>query len=120
MADDVVLEVERTDAYTVLRASGFLDVSTSPRLRERIHQLVGEEKPRVLLLDLAAIEFLDSSALGVILNGWKLMQAEGSTMAVISPQPRITKIFEITALNLSIGLYQSLDEARADLGLAEA
>ncbi|HET9076450.1 MAG TPA: STAS domain-containing protein [Acidimicrobiales bacterium] len=118
MADEVGLEVERTDSYTVLSATGYLDVSTSPRLRERIHELVAGEKPRVLFLDLGAIEFLDSSALGVILNGWKLMHAEGATLAIVSPQPRITKIFEITALNLSMGIYASLDEARADLGLA--
>lgn len=118
MAEDVVFEQERSDAYTVLKATGYLDVSTSSRLRERIHELVGQEQPKVLLLDLAGIEFVDSSALGVILNGWKLMNAEGNTLAVVSPQARITKVFEITALNLSIRLYGSVAEAVADLGLA--
>ncbi len=114
MADDVVLEVEKHPAYTIIRASGYLDVSTSPRLREKILEVAGED-PSVLLLDLGPIEFLDSSALGVILNGWKLLQAEGSTLAVISPQPRITKIFEITALNLRIKVFQSMDEAVSEL-----
>ena len=114
MADDVVLEVEKHPAYTVVRASGYLDVSTSPRLREKILE-VAADTPAGLLLDLGPIDFLDSSALGVILNGWKLLQAEGSTLAVISPQPRITKIFEITALNLSIKVYQSTEEAVAEL-----
>lgn len=114
MADDVVLEVEKHPAYTVIRASGYLDVSTSPRLREKILE-VAADTPAVLLLDLGPIEFLDSSALGVILNGWKLLQAEGSTLAVVSPQPRITKIFEITALNLSIKVFQSTEDAVAEL-----
>lgn len=114
MADDVVLEVEKHPAYTVIRVSGYLDVSTSPRLREKILE-VAAESPSVLLIDLGPIEFLDSSALGVILNGWKLLQAEGGTLAVISPQERITKIFEITALNLSIKVCKSVDEALAEL-----
>ncbi len=114
MADDVVLEVEKHPAYTVIRVSGYLDVSTSPRLREKILE-VAADAPSVLLIDLGPIEFLDSSALGVILNGWKLLQAEGGTLAVVSPQARITKIFEITALNLSIKIFQSVDEAAADL-----
>ena len=114
MADDVVLEVEKHAAYTVIRATGFIDISTSPRLREKIIEVVSDDASLVLL-DLGSIEFLDSSALGVILNGWKLLQAEGGTLAVISPQPRITKIFEITALHLSIHLYQSIDEAVAEL-----
>lgn len=114
MADDVILEVEKHPGYTLIRVSGYLDISTSPRLREKILE-VAEEAPPVLLIDLGPIEFLDSSALGVILNGWKLLQAEGSTLGVISPQQRITKIFEITALNLSIRVFASLEEALAEL-----
>jgi anti-sigma B factor antagonist len=114
MADDVVLEVERHSSYAVIRATGYLDVSTSPRLREKILG-VATEQPPLLIIDLGGIEFLDSSALGVILNGWKLLQAEGSTLAVISPQERITKIFEITALNLSIKLYKTMDDALDEL-----
>lgn len=117
MAEDVVLETEDQGSCTVVRATGYLDVSTSPRLREKLHQVIGTA-PRVILLDLGGIEFLDSSALGVILNGWKQMQADGATLAVISPEQRITKIFEITALNLSIKIYPSRDAATADLGLA--
>ncbi|MDA8045465.1 MAG: STAS domain-containing protein [Actinomycetota bacterium] len=114
MADDVVLEVETFPTHTVISASGYLDVSTSPRLREKIIEVAASE-PRLLIVDLGPIEFIDSSALGVILHGWKILQAEGSTLAVVSPQPRITKIFEITALNLSIKLYASVEDALADL-----
>lgn len=109
----MVLEVEKQPEYTIIRASGYIDVSTSPRLREKILEVSAEE-PSLLLLDLGPIEFIDSSALGVILNGWKTLQAEGSTLAVVSPQERITKLFEITALNLSIKLYKSVEDALAD------
>ena len=114
MAEDVTLELERHSTYTVINAGGYLDVSTSPRLREKILE-VATEQPLLVILDLGAIEFLDSSALGVILNGWKLLQAEGSTLAVVSPKERVSKIFEITALNLSIKLYKSLDDALDEL-----
>lgn len=117
MAEDVLLEEENLGSHTVVRATGFLDVSTSPRLREKLLQAIATA-PRVILLDLGGIEFLDSSALGVILNGWKQMQAADATLAVVSPQARITKIFEITALNLSIRIFPSMDEARSELGLA--
>ena len=114
MADDVAFEVERHPSHTVIRVSGYLDASTSPRLREKIHS-VAEEAPSVMILDLGPIEFIDSSALGVVLNGWKLLHAAGGTLAVVSPQERITKVFEITALHLSVQLYASLDEAVAEL-----
>jgi anti-sigma B factor antagonist len=114
MAEDIGLEVERHPSHTVIGVTGYIDISTSPRLRELIHEIAAEE-PSVLLVDLGSIEFLDSSGLGVILNGWKLLHAQGGTLAVVSPQARITKIFEITALNLSIGLFATVDEALAGL-----
>ena len=114
MADDVVLEVETLPTHTVISATGYLDVSTSPRLRDKILEVAAAEPP-LLIIDLGPIEFIDSSALGVILHGWKVLQAQGSTLAVVSPQARITKVFEITALNLSINMYPSMEEALADL-----
>lgn len=114
MADDVLLEVETAPSHTIVRATGYLDVSTSPRLREKLVE-VAAAGPKILLVDLGGIEFLDSSALGVILHGWKLLNSQGSTLAVVSPEARITKIFEITAINLSVGIYPSVEEAVAAL-----
>lgn len=114
MADDIGLEVEEHPSHSIIRVTGYIDISTSPRLRERIQEVAVTE-PAILLIDLGAIEFLDSSGLGVILNGWKLLHAQGGTLAVVSPQSRITKIFEITALNLSIGLFPTVEEALTGL-----
>lgn len=114
MADEVSFEVEHNPGYTLIRPTGYLDLSTSPKLREKILKLA-DERPDVLIVDLGVIEFLDSSALGVILNGWKVLNAEHSVLAVVSSQARITKIFEITALNLSIRLFNSVDDAVAEL-----
>ena len=114
MADEVVLEVEKAPTHTVIRASGYLDISTSPRLREKLLE-VAPSAGKALILDLGPIEFIDSSALGVILNGWKVMNADGGQLLVVSPNERISKLFEITALNLTIHVYKTLDEARATL-----
>jgi anti-sigma B factor antagonist len=110
MADDVDFVVTRHASHTVIAVTGYLDVSTSPRFREKIHS-VADEAPPALIIDLGEVEFLDSSALGVVLNGWKLMQAAGGVLTVVSPQPRITKVFEITALHLSINVFPSMAEA---------
>jgi len=116
MPDDVSFEVERLGTHSVVRPTGYLDISTSPRLREALRDLpVGSEG--AVILDLSSIEFLDSSALGVILSAWKHLQAEDAKLLVVSPQAPITKIFEVTGLTLSINLYSSLEEADADLGV---
>lgn len=116
MADEVSFEVEDRGTHTVVRPSGYLDISTSPSLRDLFRDLPAAAGA-VVILDLGSIEFLDSSALGVILNGWKRMQARGATLVVVSPQERVTKIFEVTALTLSIKVYASFEQAAAELGV---
>ena len=43
-------------------------------------------------------QFLDSTALGVLIEAKKLCDDEGGTMRIAVSEPRILKIFEITGL----------------------
>ncbi len=62
------LALERNDAgLTVLTISGEHDLSTAPTLRRRIDSLLDEGTPT--LIDLSPATFIDSSILGVILDG---------------------------------------------------
>lgn len=117
MSEDLALDREDRAGHTVLKARGFLDISTCGRLRDALSDLITAEVP-VVILDLSQIDFIDSSALGVILGSWKLMHAQDGVLTVVTTAPHITKLFEITALTLTIGLYPSVAEARAALGLA--
>jgi anti-sigma B factor antagonist len=116
MSEDLALGTQRAAGHIVLTAKGYLDISTCGRLRDALHSLIEELVP-VVVLDLSDVTFIDSSSLGVILGAWKALHAEDGVLAVVAAEPRVTKLFEITALSLTIPLYASLAAARAELGL---
>ena len=83
---------------TILRVTGEIDVYTAPKLRQQLVQLV-EDGARHLVVDLSAVEFLDSTGLGVLVGGLKRMRALSGSFALVCDQERILKIFRITGLD---------------------
>jgi anti-sigma B factor antagonist len=102
---------ERSEAgWTVLTVSGEIDIATAPSLRERLHGLLTENNPQ-LVVDLDDVGFLDSTALGVLVGGLKRARSEGGEVRIVCTQPRVRKVFEITRLDSAFDLFDSVDEA---------
>jgi RNA polymerase sigma-B factor len=107
---DFDLNVEEQGDVAVVAVRGELDISTSPVLRDRLVEL-GSSKTRKLVIDLEAVEFLDSTGLGVLVGGLKRMRSRGGDMVLVCTKPRILKVFEITALTKVFNIAASRDEA---------
>lgn len=83
------------DAHVVL--IGELDTASAPLLRDKLTQLLAEE-PANIVLDLASLDFIDSSGLAVIVAAHKACEAQQSKLIVLSPKLSAYRIFEITGL----------------------
>ncbi|AKH82983.1 metal ABC transporter ATPase [Streptomyces sp. CNQ-509] len=73
----------RGDWY-VLWVCGELDLVTSPRVRQRVHDAVAEGRRR-LVLDLSAVRFCDSSGVGVLIAARRLLSSCGGEFRLILP-----------------------------------
>jgi anti-sigma B factor antagonist len=104
------------DSYVVV-ARGELDVAAAPALRDAVEVAV-DGGGRRLVADLAAVTFLDSAALGVLVTSAKQLRAAGGELVVVTDDPRIVRIFEITGLDDVVRVERSLVEAVS--GLASA
>ena len=73
--------------------AGRLDTTTAPKLETELKQNIsGVEE---LVLDLAALEYLSSAGLRVLLSAQKVMHRQGS-MVVRNANEIIMEIFEVT------------------------
>lgn len=107
---DLGLVEREQDGWTVLTVSGEIDIATAPSLRERLHNLLAEDKHR-LIVDLDDVGFLDSTALGVLVGALKRARMEDGEVRIACAQPRVLKVFEITRLDSAFDLFDSVDGA---------
>jgi anti-sigma B factor antagonist len=104
------LVASEQDGWAVLTVSGEIDIATAPSLRERLHAILADDNQR-LVVDLDDVGFLDSTALGVLVGALKRARTEGGEVRIVSTQPRVRKVFEITRLDSAFDLFDSVDEA---------
>jgi anti-sigma B factor antagonist len=95
---------------TVLSVSGDIDISTAPQLLGALAALDGQARA-ALILDLSAVAFLDSSALGALVGAQKEIAAEGGRLTVVCSDPKVLRIFSITRLTEVIDVVSSVDDA---------
>lgn len=92
----------------VITIRGDLDIVTSPQLDECLS--AAESSHTRIILDLSQVDFLDTSALAVIVGHWKKAEAAGGTLALAGARYRYTKTLWITGLADKLTLYETVDE----------
>jgi len=99
----------------VIELEGEVDVYTAPQLKQQMVGLL-EGGAKAMVVDLAKVDYLDSTALGVLIGGLKRMRETDGNLALVCPSPRIRRVFEITGLDKIFDLFSTTDEARESLG----
>lgn len=98
----------------IVAVGGELDIVTSRQLDE--HLTRARREHRRIILDLTAVDFMDTSSLAVIVGHWKRLQATGGTLVLAGARYRHTKTLWITGLADRLPLFDSVDEALAAEG----
>ncbi len=107
---DLEVETGKRGDSDVLTLRGEIDVYTAPRLRQAIIDLV-EGGARHIVVDMGAVDFLDSTGLGVLVGGLKRVKIQDGELSIVTSQDKILKIFDITGLNKVFSIHDSLDAA---------
>ncbi|GGL97718.1 STAS domain-containing protein [Pseudooceanicola nanhaiensis] len=66
--------------------------------------------PRRIVLDLGAVDFIDSSGLGAIVSVMKGL-AEGQRLDLAALQPKVDKVFRLTRMDSVFAIHADLDRA---------
>jgi anti-sigma B factor antagonist len=89
---------ETKSGVPVIVLEGEVDVYTAPQLKLQMINLL-EKGSKQVIINLEKVEYLDSTALGVMIGGLKRMREIGGNISLLCPNPRIRRIFEITGLD---------------------
>jgi len=109
--EGIRISSQRRDGFVVVTVSGELDIVTSRRFDECLAEVCQDADQ--VIIDLSAVDFMDTGSLAVIVGHWKQITAAGGTLALAGARYRYTKTLWITGLADRLPLYDNVDAAVA-------
>lgn len=81
-----------------INLAGELDEHSAGYARDTMDALMAECGFSQIVVDLSALEFMDSTGIGVMIGRYKKMKGRGVPIFVANPNKQIDRIFMMTAL----------------------
>ncbi|MFI5931863.1 STAS domain-containing protein [Actinoplanes sp. NPDC051494] len=105
---DLVVATRPGAGCTVVEVHGELDMATQPQLHDVLQALIG---PGQVVIDLAGVGFMDSSALGTLVVMFKEIRAAGGRLCLAQVQPAVRTVLAVTSVDQVIDLYATVQAA---------
>ncbi len=105
--------LNRVDVLTVAKR---VDAATASQLKQAIENLFHDGRYRIVL-DLAALEYISSPGLRVLIEArkrareWKVTDLEGGDIRIANLPPKIKEVFDLTGFTSLFELYTDMVEA---------
>jgi anti-anti-sigma factor len=88
-------EADRTADTVVVRLAGELDVQATFQLEPALERLTRDPSTRALVVDMNRVEFMDSSALGLLLALRERLQADDIRLLVANPSAPVRRLLAL-------------------------
>ena len=98
---------------TIAAIEGRLDTETAPVVERQLLDLLGKTG---VVLDMAAVRFVSSAGLRILLKAAKAAKAAGRGFALCGLQPAVREVFDISAFAQIIRASETRAEALSALG----
>lgn len=94
----------------VVDLEGRFDFSARREFKETMERL-HEQGQRQIILDLSAVSFIDSSALGMLVVAHQNMKLKQGQILLVNPQTYVRQILDLANVPKMIPVYNSVQDA---------
>lgn len=96
--------------FTTFRPEGFLSAANSSEFFERLTVEVKSSVNSALLVNMEAVEFMDSAGLMVLIKAFRLAESLGQRFGICCLAPSVRIMFELTQLDKAFEIFETQDE----------
>ncbi|AGZ41832.1 STAS domain-containing protein [Actinoplanes friuliensis] len=106
MPKDAVVTYEQADAdgLVIASLSGELDLDRADAVRDSLAEAASDPTCRYLNVDVAAVTFIDSYALGALVSARNTAASRGVSFTLANPSGPVRKAIQVTGLSHVFGL----------------
>jgi anti-sigma B factor antagonist len=90
--------VSQNSSATTLTVRGSLDINTAPQLAEEIDKIVAE-RPHAVLVDLSALDLIDSSGVAALVKLYKAIRSMGGAITISGARDQPLQIFKLLRMD---------------------
>ena len=103
--------VESRNGAVVVRLGGELDLYNAEEIRVALGGVIAGS-PSCLVVDMAEVEFVDSTALGVLVEAHSRLGRD--TLRLAAPQLETRRALQVSGLDRHLPVHDTVDDALAD------
>jgi anti-sigma B factor antagonist len=104
------LQLNSFDNVTVIKISGRIDTYSVPRLRQQL-TLTNEGARKNVVLDLAGVDFIDSSGLSTLVHTMKQCRGNGGDLRLCKTSQAVRMVLELTRLDKTLAIFPNQEGA---------
>jgi anti-sigma B factor antagonist len=108
---ELVQRLRRQGDAVIASLVGEIDLHNSPQVRAALLETLNREKPKRLILNLAGVPYMDSSAIAVLVESLQKLRKTGGKIYLTNLQPRVKGLLEIARLDAIFIIAASEEEA---------
>ena len=99
----------KSEGTRILRLVGAVTLQNFFSLQSALQQ----EHPKVTILDLSGVPYMDSAGMGAIINYFVSAQRRGEKVIAAGTNYRVLELFKLTKVDSLIPLAESVEQAEA-------
>ena len=98
---------EFTGTELRIKLRGEIDHHSAVAVRTAIDEMIRSKRPAELIIDMSAVDFMDSSGLGLIMGRYNTMKEIGGSVTVADPTPATEKIMSLAGMERIVKIARS-------------
>ncbi len=98
---------EFTGTILKIKLRGEIDHHSAVAVRSAMDDMIKAKHPQKLIIDMSAVDFMDSSGLGLIMGRYALMKEQGGETFVSDPCPGTEKIMRLAGMERIVKIIRS-------------
>src|SRR5215207_512838 len=110
---DLIPAARKEGDAVIVAVRGEIDLQNSPELRTELLDMMAKHTPQRVVINLAQVPYMDSSAIAVLVELLQKVRKTGGKIYLTNLQPRVKGLLEIARLGSIFSIVNEEAEALA-------